>query len=134
MTATFLVTKTSTLDFAGTLYCLEGGLKIKYASVTAIGALVHDTCVFLAISWRLLRWNELNSSLSSDTIGREIGEDSQGDGKRNQAWRSSTSVNANVNVNATMNGLKKTTEKYILGKNLPGFSRALLMDGQMLYL
>ncbi|THU98149.1 hypothetical protein K435DRAFT_795960 [Dendrothele bispora CBS 962.96] len=94
--STLIYGKTATLDFGGTVSCIEENIKIRYASVTVIGALVHDTCVFSAISYRLFKNSQ---PLYNESIG-----------------------------------LQTTTEKYILGKHLPRFSRALFQDGQMLYL
>ncbi|THU95032.1 hypothetical protein K435DRAFT_798445 [Dendrothele bispora CBS 962.96] len=45
------------LDFEGIILCIEQDIKIRNASITAIGALVYDTCIFIAISYRLLKNN-----------------------------------------------------------------------------
>ncbi|KAF5372117.1 hypothetical protein D9758_005010 [Tetrapyrgos nigripes] len=135
-----LISHTLSVDFGGTLWCLEDGIKIKYASVTAIGALVHDTCVFVAISWRLFRFGESGVTMRVDmpTMSGPGGDQNQNsvlgqskDDGEHDANHGGSGVNLPVN---TVNGLKKTTERYVLGKSLPKFSRALFMDGQMLYL
>ncbi|KAF5366855.1 hypothetical protein D9758_006458 [Tetrapyrgos nigripes] len=92
------------MKFAGTTYCVKDDLKIGYASITAIGPLVHDTCVFLAISYRLFK-------------------NSFPDGSGSGPGHSVESLKKSGDV-----------EKYVLGKNLPHLSRALFQHGQLLYL
>ncbi|THU78876.1 hypothetical protein K435DRAFT_769060 [Dendrothele bispora CBS 962.96] len=83
-------------NIQGINYCIAESIRIRNASIPAIGALVHDTCVFIAISYRLLKNSTVNNF--------------QG---------------------ATFETVTKT---FILGKNLPKFSKVLFRGGQLLYL
>ncbi|THU94213.1 hypothetical protein K435DRAFT_668789, partial [Dendrothele bispora CBS 962.96] len=81
------------LEFGVSAYCVGVGYKPQYETIASLGPLVHDTCVFLAISYQLFQ-----SSLSDKTV-------------------------------------KETSLRhYVLGRNLPHFSRALFINGQMIYL
>ncbi|THU94220.1 hypothetical protein K435DRAFT_900670 [Dendrothele bispora CBS 962.96] len=59
--AAFIWTKPYSVELAGSTYCSADGFRIPYASIAVIGPLVHDTCVFLAISYRLFQ-NSVPSS------------------------------------------------------------------------
>ncbi|THU94219.1 hypothetical protein K435DRAFT_860757 [Dendrothele bispora CBS 962.96] len=89
----FVYSGFNSLEFGTSTYCVGIGYKPQYATIASLGPLVHDTCVFLAISYQLFQ-----SGLSDITV-------------------------------------KETPlGHYVLGRNLPHFSRALFINGQMLYL
>ncbi|KAJ7066918.1 hypothetical protein C8F01DRAFT_1119579 [Mycena amicta] len=75
-----------------TPYCSTASAKPYTGSMISIIPLIHDTVVFIAISWRLLQ-----NAYVDDTTGGNF-------------------------------------RAFFSGKNLPSFSRAVLVDGQMYYL
>ncbi|THU84334.1 hypothetical protein K435DRAFT_687688 [Dendrothele bispora CBS 962.96] len=82
-------------NIQGINYCIAESIRIRNASIPAIGTLVHDTCVFIAISYRLSK---------------------------------------NITVNNQGATFETVTKTFILGKNLPKFSKVLFRGGQLLYL
>ncbi|THU90936.1 hypothetical protein K435DRAFT_675095 [Dendrothele bispora CBS 962.96] len=56
------------LNFQGVTYCIGKDIRVRNASISAIGLLVHDTCVFIAISYRLLKNGMINDQKTSFRI------------------------------------------------------------------
>ncbi|THU78732.1 hypothetical protein K435DRAFT_699546 [Dendrothele bispora CBS 962.96] len=55
-----LISTGVSLTFQGVTQCIEADIRVRNASISAIGVLVHDTCVFIAISYRFMKNGSIN--------------------------------------------------------------------------
>ncbi|THU97705.1 hypothetical protein K435DRAFT_662309 [Dendrothele bispora CBS 962.96] len=89
--------------------CIYSTFNLKPGSFPLDAVLVHDTCVFIAVSCRLYPNSYFEMALAN---------------------RQNTRSDFNLHLTKTMS----KTREFISGRHLPAFSKALLRNGQIYYL
>ncbi|THU97702.1 hypothetical protein K435DRAFT_857379 [Dendrothele bispora CBS 962.96] len=89
--------------------CIYSAFNLKRGSFPLDAVLIHDTCVFIAVSCRLYH----NSYFEMALANRQ---------------------NAHSDFNLHLTKTMSKTKEFISGRHLPAFSKALLRNGQIYYL